>query len=91
MKPGRRLVEDGAAACSDADLLAILIGSGSPGRPAEVIAAEILDRHGTLSGLMGRSLGELAAVRGVGPVKAIRIAAAYELARRLVKDLEQNG
>ena len=91
MKPGRRLVEEGAAACTDADLLAILIGSGTSGRSAERIAADILERHGTLPDLMGQSLQDLASVPGMGPVKAIRIAAAYELAHRLIKHLEQNG
>jgi DNA repair protein RadC len=51
----------------------------------------VLERHGTLGALMGKPLRELAEARGLGAVKAIRIAAAYELARRIVKDLENNG
>jgi DNA repair protein RadC len=91
VKPGRRLVEHGADSCSDADLLAILVGSGNPGRSAEMIAADILERHGSLAALMGKSLSDIASVPGIGSVKAIRLAAAYEIARRLLKDLEQNG
>ena len=91
MKPGRKLVELGADRCTDADLLAILIGSGGKGYSAEDVARAVLERHGTLGALMGKPLRELAETRGLGAVKAIRIAAAYELARRIVKDLENNG
>ena len=91
MKPGRKLVEQGAEQCSDADILAILIGSGGKGYTAEDTARGILERHGTLAALMGKRLKDLASIRGIGPVKAIRLAAAYELARRLVADLERNG
>jgi len=90
MKPGRKLIEKGAENCSDAELLAIIIGTGISGRPAESIAIEILERYGTLAGLMGRTLSELAESRGLGPVKAIRIAAAYELTRRVLRELENN-
>lgn len=40
---------------------------------------------------MEKPLKELAGIRGIGPVKAIRIAAAYELACRIVKHLEDHG
>ena len=91
MKPGRKLVEAGADGCTDADLLAILIGSGGRGYSAEGIAQNLLERFGTLSAMMGKPLQEIAGIRGIGAVKAIRLAAAYEIARRLVADLERNG
>jgi len=90
MKPGRKLVEQGADQCSDADLLAILLGSGGPGYSAEDVARDILARYGTLAALMDKPLADLAAIRGLGPVKAVRLAAAYELAARIIKYLEQN-
>ena len=89
MKPGQKLVESGAAACSDADLLAILLGSGGAGYSALDAAQELLQKHGTLLDLMDRPLSELAAVRGIKAARAIRIAAAYELARRLISLLER--
>ena len=55
-----------------------------------MLATELLDRYGTLAGLMGKPLRELAEIRGIGAVKAIRIAAAYELTRRVVRELEHN-
>lgn len=89
MKPGRKLVELGSNKCSDADILAILIGSGGRQFSATDAAAELLERYGTLAGMMGRPLAELAQIRGVKARRAIRIAAAFELARRMVEHLER--
>jgi DNA repair protein RadC len=91
MKPGRKLVELGAPACSDAEILAILIGSGGASFSALDCARDLLDRFGTLSDLMGRPLGEMAGVRGIKAARAVRIAAAYELSRRLIEELHQNA
>jgi len=91
MKPGRRLVELGASACSDAEILAILIGSGGASFSALDCARDLLGRFGTLSELMGRPLGELACVRGIKAARAVRIAAAYELSRRLIEQLHQSA
>lgn len=80
--PGGRLREEGAAALSDAELLAILIGTGIPGRTAEQIAADVLVEYGSLRNLSGRPLDELLRFKGLSDVKIIRIAAALEIARR---------
>jgi len=90
LKPGRKFIEAGAAACSDAEILAILIGSGGPGYSALDCANSILDKIGTLPSLMDKPLQDLAEVRGIGAVRAIRIAAAFELVCRIVKYLETN-
>ena len=84
-------MELGAPSCTDAEILAILIGSGGAGYSAEDVARAILDKFGALAGLMDRPLKELTEVRGIGPAKAIRIAAAYELTSRIIKHLENNG
>lgn len=89
MKPGRKLIEDGPAACTDAEILAILIGSGGPGYSALDSACALLERHGSLAGLMGKSLADLAAVRGIKATRAIRLAAAYELCQRLLRELSR--
>ncbi|MFZ5493925.1 MAG: UPF0758 domain-containing protein [Verrucomicrobiota bacterium] len=87
MKPGRKLIEQGAGSCTDAEILAILLGSGGPGYSAEDIARAVLDKYGTLAGLMQRPLSELADIRGIKATRAIRLAAAYELCQRLLRDL----
>jgi len=83
--PGGKLREQGAASLTDAELLAILISSGIKGKPAERIAGEVLERFGSLHGLANLPLERLLEIKGLSDVKIIRIAAAFELARRLIR------
>ncbi|MGH7300040.1 MAG: RadC family protein [Candidatus Rokuibacteriota bacterium] len=82
-RPRERLYHKGADSLADAELLAIQLGSGLAGRSAMDIARDLLTRYGSLSGLAGRGVAELGAVRGIGPVKAVRLAAVFEITRRL--------
>ena len=90
MKPGRTLLEMGAERCSDAELLAILLGSGGRGYSALDSAKALLDQYGTLAGLMNRPLDEVAQVKGIKEVRAIRLAAAYEICQRLLKEVARD-
>lgn len=81
--PGGKLREQGAASLTDQELLAILISIGIKGKPAEKIAEEILQKFGSIEGLTNQPLERLLEIKGLSDVKIIRIAAAYELARRL--------
>ena len=83
--PGGKLRELGADKLSDAELLAILISAGTRNRSAEEIAREIINKFGSLYGLAGQPLSKLLEINGLGDVKIIRIAAAFEIARRIVK------
>lgn len=91
MKPGRKLIEQGASECSDAEILAILLGSGGRGYSALDAANALLDRYGTLGTLMDRGLDEVAQVRGIKAVRAIRLAAAYELCQRVLKEIARDS
>jgi DNA repair protein RadC len=81
--PGGKLRELGAASLNEQELLAILISTGIKGRSAEQIAAETLQQFGSLQALAKRPLEEFLKIKGLSAVKSIRIAAAFELARRL--------
>ena len=81
--PGGKLRELGAASLNEQELLAILISTGIKGRSAEQIAAETLQHFGSLQALAKRPLEEFLKIKGLSAVKSIRIAAAFELARRL--------
>jgi len=81
----------GAGSCSDAELLAILLGSGGRGYSALESASALLDKYGTLGGLMNRSLYEVAQIRGIKAVRAIRLAAAFEICQRLIKEAERDS
>jgi DNA repair protein RadC len=80
-RPRERLLSHGAEVLSDAELMAILLGSGLPGKNAIQLARELLAEG--MSSLRRRDVVELARIAGVGPAKASRIAAAFEVARRL--------
>lgn len=84
--PGGKLREEGADKLSEAELLAILISTGLPGKTAEQIASEILEKFGSLKDLAGKPLEEFLQFKGLSDVKIIRIAAALEIARRLSQD-----
>ena len=91
MKPGRKLIELGARECTDAEILAILLGSGGRGYTALDAATALIERYGTLGALMGCALDEVATVRGIKTVRAIRLAAAYELCQRVLKEIARDS
>src|SRR5260370_33256821 len=78
-----RLYFSGGQALADAELLAIQLGSGVRGRTAVDLAREMLVEYGSLAGLAGRDVAELARIKGVGRAKAGRLAAAFGLTRPL--------
>jgi len=84
--PGGKLRELGPESLSDAELLAILISSGVKGKPAEKIADEILASFGSFKGMANQPLEKFLEFKGISDVKIIRIAAAFEIARRLSKE-----
>jgi DNA repair protein RadC len=84
--PGGKLVEAGSHTLKQDELLAILIGSDIPGRPALSIANAILDEYVGLHGMHRRATVEdLTQIPGLGRRKAERILAAIELGRRLYR------
>lgn len=82
-RPRERLARHGAAALTDAELLALLLGTGlAGGKNVFEVAMSLLGRFDGLAGLDGAAAGDLTAVPGVGPAKAAVIKAALELGRR---------
>ncbi|MFW6115023.1 MAG: UPF0758 domain-containing protein [Thermodesulfobacteriota bacterium] len=81
--PGGKLRELGPEHLTDAELLSILISSGIKGMSAERIADEILTKFGSYKGLADQPYRNFTAIKGLGQVKAIRIAAALEIAKRI--------
>jgi DNA repair protein RadC len=88
-RPREKLLARGSAALSDAELLAVLLGSGSRGKDAIALGRELLTHAGSLSALLGRP-DQPIRVSGLGPAKRARIAAALELARRSLAEKLQD-
>lgn len=82
-RPRERLLQSGAGVLSDAELLSLLLGSGSKGKNVVELASEILSRHGGLGGLKDLSLPEAKGFVGVGEGKAARLLALSELLARI--------
>jgi DNA repair protein RadC len=84
-RPRERLLAKGAAALSDAELLAVLLRTGIRGKSAVDMGRELMREFKGVSGVLeaGARLGE---IKGLGPAKAAQFAAAIELARRSLQE-----
>jgi DNA repair protein RadC len=83
-RPRERLLRYGAAALSNAELLAVVLRVGGVGQNAVRLAEVLLARFGGLPGLSRAGVGELTQVRGMGESKVAQIKAALEIGRRLL-------
>lgn len=83
-RPREKLLGQGAAALSDAELLAIFLGSGLRGQDAVATARQLLAAHGPLRTLIERGAAGLAALPGLGPARACALTAALELGNRVL-------
>jgi DNA repair protein RadC len=79
------LLASGPSALSDGELLAVLLGSGLPGRNAADLARGLLERHGSLAALLSSTPAELQRDQGLGPARIARLLAALELGRRYLE------
>jgi DNA repair protein RadC len=81
-RPRERLLLRGAVALSDAELIALLLRTGTAGHSAMDIARALITRFGGVAGVLGAPVAEVARVHGVGPAKCAGLATVVELARR---------
>lgn len=82
-RPRERLARLGPRALLDAELIELLIGAGTKGASAQVVATALLAESGTLGALATWDAQDFVRVHGLGPAKAAELAAAMELARRI--------
>lgn len=88
-RPRERLVQSGAEALSSAELIAIILGSGTKSSPVLQIAHELMVRFKGLDKLAQASLNELEEIQGIGKTKAIQLKAALNLGLRLSRQFIQ--
>ena len=90
-RPRERLLAHGAAALSDAELLALFLRTGIRGKSAVELARELLACFNGLGGLMA-SPANLQDVKGLGPAKTAQLVAVMEVAKRCLRqDLQSGG
>ncbi|HAT32241.1 MAG TPA: hypothetical protein DCW29_15745 [Janthinobacterium sp.] len=90
-RPRERLISQGAAALSDAELLAVFLRTGVRGKSAVELARDTVGRFGSLHGLFGASLKDFSSVHGLGPAKFAQLQAVMELARRAIEEELASG
>lgn len=85
-RPRERLFRHGPQSLSEAELLAVFLRVGLPGRNVLDLARAALDRFGSLNGLLNAGRGDIEAMPGFGPAKYAQLRAVVELARRALQE-----
>src|SRR5438093_4011681 len=85
-RPRERLLKHGAAALSEAELLAIFLRTGIAGKSAVELGRELMARFGSLHRLFAATLEEVAAIAGLGPAKYAQLKAVIEMVRRALAE-----
>lgn len=84
-RPRERMIEYGADALSHAELLAILIRTGTKNQSAVQLSSQLLQQCGSLRELVDMSLEELTTIKGIGQAKALQLLAGIELGKRVAR------
>lgn len=82
-RPREKLLRHGPELLTEAELIAIVLGSGMPGENVIDFARRLLESMGNLPGLVRADARSLQRTKGLGPAKAAQVAAAIELGRRV--------
>lgn len=93
-RPYEKCERSGASALSNAELLAVLLKTGTRDKTSLSLAMEILNAHSSYKGLMGLHhlcRKDLMKIQGVGPVKAVQILCAVELSKRLARECKSSA
>ena len=90
-RPRERIVNDGPAKLTDAEILAILLGQGAEGLSAVDLARLLLERFGGIRGILNAGHKELLEVPGIGPAKTAALFAARECGCRYLRERLRPG
>ncbi len=90
-RPREKLLEKGAAALSDAELLAIFLRTGVKGKSALDLARELLERFGGLRALLAAGRREFCEAPGLGDAKYAQLQAVLEMAQRCLGETLRHG
>ena len=85
-RPRERLLNQGAAALSDAELVAIFLRVGVKGKSAVDLARDLVAQFGSLNGLFSASETDLCAVHGMGQAKYVQLQAILEMSKRALNE-----
>jgi DNA repair protein RadC len=86
-RPREKLIQHGATSLSSAELLAILISTGTVKRSALEIGKDILNSFGSLENIANASFNELVNIDGLGEAKALKLLAAFQISRNMQEEV----
>ncbi len=90
-RPREKMLARGAAALSDAELVAIFLRTGVRGKSAVDLAREVVTQFGSLSALCNADQNEFCAIHGLGQAKFVQLQAVLEMARRALREKLKQG
>ena len=90
-RPREKLLQRGSAALTDAELLAIFLRTGTPGKSAVDLARELLSDFGSLKGLLNADQQQFCRGLGLGSAKFAQLQAVLEMAKRHFKEVLDRG
>ena len=85
-RPRERLIEHGANKLSSAELLSLILSTGSKGESVMLLSQKLIMHFGSLKGIMEASIEDLKRVKGLGDSKASKLQASFEISKRAVKE-----
>ncbi|KDM90669.1 RadC family protein [Photobacterium galatheae] len=90
-RPREKLLQRGASALSDAELLAIFLRTGLPGTNVIELAGQLLQSFGSLRALLAADLQSFCQHKGLGPAKFVQLQAVLEMSLRYLTERLQRG
>lgn len=88
-RPREKLLSKGSDALSSAELIAILLGTGTGKTTAVDLGKSLINKFGSIEQMSQASLHELTEITGIGPAKAITLLAAFQLSRNMQKEVAE--
>ncbi len=88
-RPREKLLTKGSDALSSAELIAILLGTGTGKTTAVDLGKSLINKFGSIEKMAQASLKELTEISGIGPAKAITLMAAFQLSRNMHKEVAE--
>ena len=91
LRPREKLLNEGSNRLSDAELLAIVLGSGTQGKSAVNLAQELINQFGDIRAVITGNYNDLVKIKGMGPAKYAQISAIQAISQRSLKSTLKLG
>lgn len=89
-RPRERLLKYGADKLSSAELLALILNTGTKGESVLMISQKLIMQFGSLKGIMEASVEDLKQLKGMGEVKAAKLSASFAIAKKVLEEIRLN-